>query len=68
MAMVEKWSDEESLKDEFYFLPEEDEVVESTEHFRWVDDEIRRYLAAAEKKNITVESEGGLRRRRKAEN
>jgi hypothetical protein len=56
MAMVEKWSDEESLKDEFYFLPEEDEVVET-----------RRYLAAAEKKNITVESEGGLRRR-KAEN
>jgi hypothetical protein len=45
MAMVEKWSDEESLKDEFYFLPEEDEVVESIEHFRWVDAEIRRYVS-----------------------
>ncbi|KAA8896173.1 hypothetical protein FN846DRAFT_910947 [Sphaerosporella brunnea] len=54
IAMVEKWSVAEPLTDEFYFLPEEDEEIGSMEHFRWVVDEMRRYLAAAGKENIAA--------------
>jgi hypothetical protein len=63
--MVEKWSVAELLTDEFYFLPEEDEEIESMEHFRWVVDEMRRYLDTAGTANNAVGKEGGLRRRRR---